>query len=82
MEFSASDGGAPILGGDMAEGILALDLKVCHEHLVFLGPFRYERGRLRREDRLPRDGEDAEVELGIKQPAWLVRSHIDTQLLE
>jgi hypothetical protein len=47
-----------------------------------LGALRLESGWLGRQNRLPRYGEDAEVELGIHQATGLVSCDIDTQLLE
>jgi hypothetical protein len=82
MEFTAGDRCAPILGGDVAEWVFSLDLEMCHEHLVLLRPFRPERRWLRGQNGLARYGKDAQVELGIDQPAGLVRGHSDTQLLE
>ena len=46
VQLSAIDDGAAVVGGDMAERILALDFEVGHEDLVLLGPFRMQRGRL------------------------------------
>jgi hypothetical protein len=82
MQFSASDDRAAVLCGDVAERVLSLDLEVGDKHLIFLRSCRFERRWLRRQNRLPGYGKNAEVELRIDQPAWLVRSHIDTKLLE
>jgi hypothetical protein len=82
MEFPASDRSAPVLRRDVAQRVFSLDLEVGYEHLVFVRPVRQERRWLRRQNGLSRHGKDAQVELGIDQPAGLVRGHIDTQLLE
>ena len=78
MELLASDGSGPVFGGDMAQRVFPLDFKVCHQHLVFLGAFRLQRGWLGGSHRLMRYRKDAEVELGIYQPARLIGSHVDT----
>jgi hypothetical protein len=49
---------------------------------MLLSSFGQERRRLRRQYRLARNGEDAEIELGIDQPARLVGGYINTELLE
>jgi hypothetical protein len=46
MELLASNRRGPVLGGDMTERVFPLDLKVSHEHLVFLGAFGLEGGWL------------------------------------
>jgi hypothetical protein len=49
---------------------------------MLLPPLRMERRRLGRYRRLPGHGKDAQVELRINQPAWLIGGHMDTQFLE
>ncbi len=82
MQIPATDGSGSVLRGDMAERVLSRDLEVCHKHLIFLGPFGLEHWRRRRQDRLPRDGKDAEIKPGVDQPPRLVGGYIDTQLFE
>lgn len=82
VQLSSIDDSAPVISPDMAKRVLSLDLEMRQQDLVFLRPLRNQCGRIGGQNGFARDGEDAEVELGVHQSTRLVCRHIDGELLE
>jgi hypothetical protein len=82
VQLAPVDNRATKISRSPMDRVFTLYLQMYYQELVALWPFRPENRPLRREQRLPGDGEDAEIEIGVYQPAGLGGGDLDSDFLE